>query len=415
MCKSNFGRFLLLWFGELISAIGGGLTSFGLGVYVFDKTGSAAGMAIVTLLGFLPTLVLSVPAGVLADRYDRRLLMMLGDGCSAVGIIYILICMMRGEATLVQICIGVFVSSVFSSLLEPSYKATVSDLLTADEYSKAGGLISLAGSARYLVSPVIAGILLSVSNVKLLLIIDICTFFLTVISTFVVKKGITSEKNTNQISFKESMQTGWKAICQRRGVLLLILLSSLLTLFIGVFQILAEPLILSMADASTLGIAETICASGMMVSSLYLGVRGIKSGYVRILSLSLTLAGVFILSFGILSSIPLITLTGFGFFMMLPFANNCLDFLVRTNTPKELQGRIWGFVGFLSQIGYVIAYGCSGIFADWIASYRGISVGRGAGFVMFLAGVALIIVSLSILFIKDIRLLEKNNFQEEIR
>lgn len=189
MCKSNFGRFLLLWFGELISAIGGGLTSFGLGVYVFDKTGSAAGMAIVTLLGFLPTLVLSVPAGVLADRYDRRLLMMLGDGCSAVGIIYILICMMRGEATLVQICIGVFVSSVFSSLLEPSYKATVSDLLTADEYSKAGGLISLAGSARYLVSPVIAGILLSVSNVKLLLIIDICTFFLTVISTFVVKKA----------------------------------------------------------------------------------------------------------------------------------------------------------------------------------------------------------------------------------
>ena len=415
MCKSNFGRFLLLWFGELISAIGGGLTSFGLGVYVFDKTGSAAGMAIVTLLGFLPTLVLSVPAGVLADRYDRRLLMMLGDGCSAVGIIYILICMMRGEATLVQICIGVFVSSVFSSLLEPSYKATVSDLLTADEYSKAGGLISLAGSARYLVSPVIAGILLSVSNVKLLLIIDICTFFLTVISTFVVKKGIISEKNTNQISFKESMQTGWKAICQRRGVLLLILLSSLLTLFIGVFQILAEPLILSMADASTLGIAETICASGMMVSSLYLGVRGIKSGYVRILSLSLTLAGVFILSFGILSSIPLITLTGFGFFMMLPFANNCLDFLVRTNTPKELQGRIWGFVGFLSQIGYVIAYGCSGIFADWIAAYRGISVGRGAGFVMSLAGVALIIVSLSILFIKDIRLLEKNNFQEEIR
>lgn len=412
MCKSNFGRFLLLWFGELISAIGGGLTSFGLGVYVFDKTGSAAGMAIVTLLGFLPTLVLSVPAGVLADRYDRRLLMMLGDGCSAVGIIYILICMMRGEATLVQICIGVFVSSVFSSLLEPSYKATVSDLLTADEYSKASGLISLAGSARYLVSPVIAGILLSVSNVKLLLIIDICTFFLTVISTFVVKKGITAEKNTNQISFKESMQTGWKAICQRRGVLLLILLSSLLTLFIGVFQILAEPLILSMADASTLGIAETICASGMMVSSLYLGVRGIKSGYVRILSLSLTLAGVFILSFGILSSIPLITLTGFGFFMMLPFANNCLDFLVRTNTPKELQGRIWGFVGFLSQIGYVIAYGCSGIFADWIAAYRGISVGRGAGFVMSLAGVALIIVSLSILFIKDIRLLEQNNFQE---
>lgn len=100
--KSNFGKFLLLWSGELISAIGGGLTSFGLGVYVFMQTGSATGMALVTLLGFLPTLILSVPAGVLADRYDRRLLMMIGDGCSALGIIYILLCMINGGASLTQ-------------------------------------------------------------------------------------------------------------------------------------------------------------------------------------------------------------------------------------------------------------------------------------------------------------------------
>ena len=413
MGNSNFKRFLLLWAGQLISAVGGGLTSFGLGVYVFEKTGSAAGMALVTLLGFLPTLLLSVPAGVLADRYDRRLLMMLGDGFSGLGVLFILICMMRGGASLAQICIGVFLSSVFSSLLDPSYKATVSDLLTADEYSKASGLVSLAGSARYLVSPVIAGILLSVSDVKLLLVIDICTFLLTVISTFAVRRGIKEQRSVEQLSFGESMKDGWNAIRKRRGVLLLVLVSSLLTLFIGVFQILAEPLILSMADARTLGIAETICASGMLVSSLYLGIRGIKDGYVKILSLSLALAGACILGFGVFEHIVFITLSGFGFFMMLPFANNCLDFLVRTNIPVELQGRAWGIVGFLSQIGYVIAYGCSGIFADGIAKYGGISVGRGAGMVMAFAGAALVIVSVSILFIKDIKLLEVKKEKED--
>lgn len=184
----NFGKFLLLWSGELISSIGGGLTSFGLGVYIFEQTGSAADMALVTLLGFLPTLLLSVPAGVLADRYDRRTLMMAGDGCSALGIIYILVCMMDGGADLAQICAGVFVSAVFSSLLEPSYRATVTDLLTEEEFSKANGLVSLAGSARYLISPLMAGFLLSVSDVKLLLLIDISTFFLTAIVTAVVKK-----------------------------------------------------------------------------------------------------------------------------------------------------------------------------------------------------------------------------------
>ncbi|MGN1218804.1 MAG: MFS transporter [Phocaeicola sp.] len=156
----------MLWAGQFISAVGGGLTSFGLGV------------------------------------------------------LYILICMMRGGASLTQICIGVLISSVFSSLLDPAYKATVSDLLTAEEYSKASGLVSLAGSARYLVSPIISGILLSVSDIKLLLVIDICTFILTVLTTFVVRKGIAKAEPREKLSFRESLKGGWNAIHQRRGVYL---------------------------------------------------------------------------------------------------------------------------------------------------------------------------------------------------
>lgn len=406
MKKSNYGRFLLLWLGQLISAIGGGLTSFGLGVYVFEKTGSATGMALVTLLGFLPTLILSVPAGVLADRLDRRMLMMIGDGLSGVGILFILICMIQGETTLFQICIGVFVSAVFSSLLDPAYKATVTDLLTEEEYSKASGLVSLAGSARYLVSPVIAGVLLSLSDVKLLLIIDIVTFFITVISTFAVKCGIKETKIIEKESFGKSLKEGWMAISGRKGIFMLILAASFLTLFVGVFQVLAEPLVLSIADAKTLGITETICASGMLVSSLFLGIRGIKKSYVKILCVSLAFAGIFIIGFGLFNSISLITMSGFGFFLMLPFANNCLDFLVRSNIPDKLQGRIWGIVGFMSQIGYVIAYGCSGILADFIASVCEVSVGKGAGLVITISGFALIMVSIATLSIKEIRLLE---------
>lgn len=405
--KSNFGKFLLLWSGELISSIGGGLTSFGLGVYVFQQTGSATGMALVTLLAFLPTLLLSVPAGVLADRYDRRILMMLGDGCSALGIAYILLCMLNGGASLPQICAGVFVSSVFSSLLEPSYRATVSDLLTKDEYSKANGLVSLAGSARYLVSPLIAGLMLSVSDIKLLLIIDICTFVITVISTAVVKKGIEAKQSEKEISFLESMKEGWKAVHSRDGIFLLIMVSAVLTLFLGVFQILAEPLILSFSDSKTLGIAETICASGMLVSSLILGIRGIKKNYVKVLAISLAMAGLFMVGFGIWENVIVISVFGFMFFMMLPFANNCLDYLVRTNIPDELQGRAWGFIGFLSQMGYVVAYGGGGIAADFMAKLLNTNVGRGAGVVIIGSGICLMITAVAMAGIKSIQRLSE--------
>ena len=103
--NKSFKKFLLLWSGELISAIGSGLTSFGLGIYVYQQTGRVSSTALITLLAFLPSLLLSPIAGVLADRYDRRLLMILGDSLSALGLIYILICMINGEATLYPIAI----------------------------------------------------------------------------------------------------------------------------------------------------------------------------------------------------------------------------------------------------------------------------------------------------------------------
>ena len=407
--KSGFRKFLLLWMGELISSIGGGLTSFGLAVYVFNETGSAASMAVVSLLAFLPTLLLSVPAGVLADRHDRRLLMMIGDGFSGLGIVYILLCILGGGASLLQICIGVSISSVFSALLEPSYRATITEMLTEEEYSKASGMVSLAGSARYLVSPVLAGLLLAVSDIKLLLVIDICTFAFTVITTAVVKKGIVSRKPVSQESFFSSIADGWKAITEKKGLFVLIMVSSLITCFMGTLQILVEPMVLDFSDSTTLGVTETVCACGMLVSSFILGVKGIKSRYVTVLSLSLAFAGLAMAVFGLKQNIYLMCIAGFLFFAMLPFANSCLDYLARINIPEEKQGRAWGLIGFLSQLGYVVAYGLSGILADGIAAIRNISVGRGAAWVVIAAGVLMCLTSVSLSFMGSVKKLERKD------
>ena len=405
--SSGFKKFLLLWMGEFISSIGGGLTSFGLAVYVFNETGSAASMAIVSLLAFLPTLILSAPAGVLADRYDRRLLMMLGDGLSGLGILYILICMIIGQASLVQICIGVSVSSVFSALLEPSYRATITDILTKEEYSKASGMVSLAGSARYLISPMLAGFLLAVSDIKLLLIIDICTFIVTVSTTLVVKRGITAKSIDKQESFLSSFKDGWKAITEKKGVFVLILMSSIVTCFMGVFQILAEPMVLDFADSTTLGIVETVCACGMLAASLVLGIKGIKKGYAKVLGISLAFSGITMAGFGLKQNVYLMCVAGFLFFATLPFTNNCLDYLARTNIPDEKQGRAWGLIGFLSQLGYVVAYGLSGIVADALAESFNVSVGIGSSYVVMISGGLLLATAVVLFLLRSVRELER--------
>lgn len=111
--KVLFRKFMILWLGQFISAIGTGLTSFGLGVYVYELTKKASLVALISLFAFLPSILLGPLAGVLADRYDRRLLMIIGDSFSALGPLFILFSILFGKIELWQIFLGVLISSVF--------------------------------------------------------------------------------------------------------------------------------------------------------------------------------------------------------------------------------------------------------------------------------------------------------------
>lgn len=417
-----FKKFLLLWGGEFISAIGSGLTSFGLGVYVFQQTGRASAMALVTLLAFLPSLLLAPIAGVFADRYDRRLLMVIGDSFSVIGLVFILLCMLFGKTQLWQICVGVTISSIFTSLLEPAYKATITDLLTAEEYTRASGLAQIASNAKYLISPALAGFLLSISDIKLLIILDICTFFVTVTSTLVVRKGLISKKAESAMSFKKELKDGWITVSKNRGVLVLVITTSVMTFFMGFIQTLAMPMALAFTTSAMVGTLQTVVAMGMLVTSIVVGIIPIKKGYVKILSLALFLEGLFMAGFGFRENILLMSITGFLFFAMMPLANSSLDYLVRTNMDNAVQGRAWALIGVISQLGFVAAYAVSGVLADYvftpllveegplansIGKIIGIGSGRGTGLLIIIAGLLLSITAVILYQLKSVKNLEK--------
>ena len=105
-------------------------------------------------------------------------------------------------------------------------------------------------------------------------------------------------------------------------------------------------------------------------------------------------------------NIVLICLSGFLFFAMLPLANSSLDYLARTNIPDALQRRAWGFIGFLSQLGYIPAFALAGLLADRAAIAMNTTVGRGSALVIAVSGALLITVSLLSLFSLKIRKLE---------
>ncbi len=379
--KTGFKQFLLLWGTSLVSATGSGMTSFALGIYIFQETGLASLTGLLILLGFLPGLLLTPFAGILADRIDRRLLMMLGDGLSILGLVVILfsIFLLDGKQQIWGIGSGVAISSVFSSFVEPAFRATISDLLDKEDFSRASGLVQLVSSARYLLSPILAGSILSFTSIHIILIIDMLNFHFA-----------------------------FQLLYQKKGVWILVLFGILVSFCLGVVQTLMGPIVLAYADARFLGFLTTFSSCGMVAAGLFLGKYKIRKQFVSVLSVSLLLVGIAMIGFFIRENRSLTCFFGFSLFASLTFCNTALDYLVRTNLPNQHQGKVWGLIGIISQAGYVVAYASIGLIADYLikpllmkngplapslGKLIGVGPGRGAAFTVILAGLLLIATS----------------------
>ena len=404
-------NFYKLWLGELISNIGSGMTAFALSVYIYEKTGSVSYVSLITLLSFMPSIVLSPIGGLLADRYDRRLLMIIGDLFSGLGLVYILWSIQAGEKSIVPIFVGITFSSIFTSLLEPSYRATLTDILEEENYAKASGLIQVAGSAKYLISPVIAGMILSVADIRVILLLDILTFITTCLMIFLVRKSMNSEtQNYKKDSFKELLE-GLFIIKENRGVYSLVIIMFFVCFFMGFIQILIRPMILALSSVKIAGMMESLCAAGLLIGSLWIGIAGIKKNYSKILAVASFFCGIFMSMTGVNANLAIIGISTFLFFSTLPFMNSCADVLVRVSVPNELQGRVWGLISLITQMGTVAAYIISGIMADYIfepmfnkngilakniGMIIGTGKGRGIGFMLILSGIGMLIMAIAI-------------------
>lgn len=414
-------KFLMIWSGELISSIGSGMTAFALSVYVYQTTGSATYVSLITLLAYLPTVLLSPLGGVLADRYDRRLLMIIGDLFSGLGLAYVLWNIQTGSDSMLPICIGVTFNAVFVALLEPSFRATITELLTEEEYARASGMVQIAGNAKFLISPALAGILLAVADIRLILLIDIGTFLITVTTVAIVRKSVGKAVKTERQSIGREMRLGFAEINKSKGIRILIILMSFVCFFVGILQTLTSPMVLAVSNAETVGIMESLCAVGMLLGSVFIGILGIKKNFSTVLCVAGILSGIFIALTGVNKSIFVTGAGIFLFFLALPFMNTSADVLIRKNIPNELQGRVWGIISLLSQTGTVLAYALSGVLADFvfepllsdngvlsdsIGALIGTGTGRGIGFMLILSGICIIPAAFAIGRSRSIRSLQ---------
>ena len=427
--RKTFSHFLIMWSGQLISSIGSGLTAFALGIYIFQQTGSAINYSLVILAAFLPSFIFKPIGGTLSDRVNRRSLMVVGELGSALGLIFIILTLHQGITQLWPIYLGTMISSIFVAFQNPAYKASITDLVEEKNYSKASGLMQLAESSKYIISPILAGILLKLVNIKMVLLIDALTFLLAILTILWISVDSSAEKKPNiDNHFLADFMSGFKYFIYHRDILCLLLITSIVTFFIGLYQALLGPMVLAFANSQIFGTSVTISASGMLISSLLMGIFGKSTNKIAILSIGLFLNGIFFSLIGISINIVLVTFFSFLFFFALPFVNTSLDVLIRSNVDNNMQGRIWSIVSLISQSGMAIAFLIAGYLADKVfnpllqadgvlSSSIGLIIGtgngRGIGLIFILSGLFVSIIGLIISRVKIIKRLsgKKDNTQ----
>lgn len=415
-------EFLLIWFGQFISSIGNGLTAFALGIYVFEKTHSSISYAMILLAAFLPALILKPLGGTLADRMNRRLLMMIGDIGAAVGLLFIIVMMSLNIENLWVIYLGATISSIFVACQNPAYKAQVTDLVDEQQYAKASGFMQLAESAKFLISPIVAGFLLQVFTVLQVLMIDVMTFIVAIGTIYYVKMNHNVHQSNTDNGFFHDLVAGFTYLFAKQSILWLICIISFMTFFIGLFQALLGPMVLAFTNSQTLGIIQSVSLSGMIVGSLFIGFFGQFRQKISILSIGFILVGIFLAFVGTTTHCLLIIFFGFMLCLVLPSINAIMDVLVRTNVENQAQGRIWSIVSLVSQLGMAIAFGIAGFLADHVfnpflesegllastvGAVIGTGPGRGIGLIFILSGVCMIAVAIFISRLKKLKELEK--------
>ena len=406
-------RVSLLVLGSFINSLGTGLSAFGLAVVMLRTHGTASSVSAVQMSAFAPIVLLAPLAGALADRYDRRLMMIIGDGGSVLGLGIILTALSSPRPSLAWVCTGAILSSCLAALTEPALRASVTDLVTEEDYVRASGLLQLASAAKYLLAPAAAGFLMPLVGVRGLVLLDTSTCLVTVVCTMTVRRALAADapqRAATQSGDDHGFLAGWRTIAASPGLRTLVTLMTLATLAVGVIQVLIKPILLPTVSTSEMGVIETVAATGMLVGAAL--VTAWKSAQPTTL-LAAGLAG----SGAAMVLVPLgpgawwMAACGFLTFASLPLSQAGAEVLVRTRVDNARQARTWGTISLVTQMGYLVAYLCSGVVVDRvlqpllepgqalstsIGAVIGTGPGRGAALLVGLMGLVMALVALGV-------------------
>ena len=361
--------FIVVWFGQLISTIGSGLTGFALGVWVYQETGSTTLFAMNMLAYAIPNLVVSPFAGALVDRWDRRKIMIMSDTGAGLATLSVAALLVTGNLEIWHVFVATAVSATFTTFQWPAYSATTTLLVPKEQLGRAGGMVQIGEAVSQLLAPAAAGALFVTTGLQGVVLIDFVTFLIAVGTLLLVRfpqPEATEEGEQSKGSLLSEAVYGWKYIAARSGLLGLLLIFAAFNFFTSLMYPLIAPLILDMASPDVLGYLASIIGVGMLIGTLVMSVWGGPKRRIHGVLFFLFLAGLFTMGFGISASLTVMAISGFFMMLVMPIINGSSQAIWQSKVAPDVQGRVFAIRRMIASSIIPIAYVLAGPLNDKI-------------------------------------------------
>jgi MFS family permease len=356
-----------VWFGQVVSLVGSSLTWFGLSIWIFIETGSVTALAMILLGSNLPRIVLAPIAGALVDRWDRRWAMILSDLGSGLGTVVIAVLFVLDAVTIPGLVAVAAFSSVFQAFQWPAYQAAITLLVPKNRYQRASGMVQMADGISQVAAPLIAAAVIVWWDVLGLIMIDVVTFIIAVVTLMVVRFPRAPRSDVGASAsgtlWSESL-FGFRYLVHRRGLMGLLVFFAALNLAFGSIGPLIIAYMLSIGSEFTLGTAMTIGSTGMIVGSVVASVMKPVGRRVIGFIAATAVVGAMLGTVALTAALPVIVASIWLAMFALPIGMAMSQSIWLSKVEPDIQGRVFSARAMIAQATIPVAYLLVGPLAD---------------------------------------------------
>lgn len=404
--------YILLWSTQSFSALGSAMTSYALVLWLYLNSGSALKTALLSVSSYAPYVVMSIFAGALSDKWNKKKTMLVCDLIAAFSTVAVLILIKLEMLEVWHLYLINALNGLMNTVQQPASEVAATLLIPKEYYQKTSGLRSFSQSLNSILTPVFATALFSFAGIETVIAADLFTFAIAFLSLLLFIKIPEAEKShSRKESLLSSAAAGLRWLKSNPLVLKLILFLAFINLIASTYNAALPAMVLSKPNGgeTVLGLVNTCVGIATLAGSLLVTFLPKPKNRVKAICFALFISmssNNFLLALG---NSPIIWCIGAVFgWITIPYMGANLDVIFRNEIPTEMQGRVYSCRNTLQFFTIPVGFLSGGFLVDKIFEplmsrqnsdtmltlLFGKGSGSGAAFLFFVIGFAGVLVCL---------------------